>query len=141
MPRPIGDPFRRSQMRVEFAGGGMHVGDRRAGELELAARLDRDRAAFLRRQTDDVAGIEDRLPAGLATDAFQQRPDAAVARIGNRFAGLGVEGDLLVLGADREGFARLLAGREPVDQFDARGERCRIGHVARHALPRREIMG
>ena len=75
--------------------------ERRAGELELAARLERDRAAADRvGEPDDVLAVHDRLPA-------EQRcmpraaPDAARALVGDRRMVVRVEAELLVLGAER----------------------------------------
>ena len=114
-------------MGAQLPRGLMHVGDRRARELELPAGLDRDCAAAARvGQADDVARIEDGLPAGLAAEPFEQRLDADVPTVGNGRQGLLVERYRLVLGAEREGLARLLAGREPRDQFGTRRDRGRV---------------
>ena len=52
--------------------------DRRAGELELAAGLERDRAAAVGAgEADDMAVIDDRLPAEPRLHAFEQVADAA----------------------------------------------------------------
>ena len=59
--------------------------DRRAGQFELAAGLERDRAAAGHvDQADDVAALDDRLPAEQVLHAFEQRADAAPAVVGNR---------------------------------------------------------
>ena len=55
----------------------MHGFDLRAGELELAARLERDRAAAGDvEKADDVWPFHDGLPAEKVLHAFEQRADA-----------------------------------------------------------------
>ena len=105
--------------------------DRRAGQLELAAGLERDRAAAGHvGQADDVRPLHDRLPAEQRLHAFEQRADAARAVIGHRLVAGEREGELLVLGADPELLGRLLAGGEPRDELVARFDRRHIdsGH-------------
>ena len=88
---------------MQLGAGLVHGLDRRAGQLELAARLERDRAAAGHvEQADDVAVLDDRLPAEQMLHAFEQRADAAAAVIGNRAVALDREGEFLVLGADAE---------------------------------------
>src|SRR5581483_5291764 len=81
---------------------------------------------------DDVAVLEDRLPAEQVLHAFEQRPDAAPSGIGDRPAVLAREGEFFVLGADTEVRARPAAGREPGDQFVARLDRRHIDLVTGH---------
>ena len=65
-------------MRDQFAAGLVHGLDRRAGQLELAARLERDRAAAGDvGKADDVGPLHDRLPAEQMLHAVEQRADAA----------------------------------------------------------------
>ena len=59
------------QMRVYLVAGLMDVFQLRAGQLELPARLQRDRAAVLMTQRDDVVAFVDRHPAE-ALHAFEQ---------------------------------------------------------------------
>ena len=101
------------EMRVHLAAGVVQRFQRRAGELELAAGLERDRAAADRvGEPDDVVGVEDRLPAEERLHAFEQRADAARPVIGHRRVAVLVEAELLVLGADPPFVARLAAGFE-----------------------------
>ena len=52
--------------------------DRRAGQFELSARLERDRAAAGHvRKADDVLALHDRLPAEQVLHADEQRADRA----------------------------------------------------------------
>ena len=81
----------------------MHRLDRRARELELAARFERDGAAACHiEQADDVAVLDDRVPAEQVLHALEQCADAAPARIGHRAAPLDGESEFLVLGAKPE---------------------------------------
>ena len=112
----------------------MHGLDRRAGKLELAARLERDRAAAGDvEQADDIAVLDDRLPAEQVLHAFEQRADAAAPVIGDRAVALDREHELLVLGADAELRLRLAARLEPRDQLVARFDRRHVDLVASHA--------
>ena len=66
-------------MRMHLAAGLVERLQRRAGELELPAGLERDRAAAGRvDQPDDVLAVEDRVPAEQRLHAFEQRADAAL---------------------------------------------------------------
>ena len=68
------------QVRHQLRGGLMHGLDWRAGQFELAARLERDRAtAGDVEQADDVAVFDDWLPAEQMLHAFEQCADAAAA--------------------------------------------------------------
>ena len=85
-------------MRVEFGG------DRVDGGLEEA---------------DQRALVLDRRPAEAPLGAFEQGPDAALARVGyGRPAGR-IEGKFLVLDADAERLRRLAARRQPLHQIVA----------------------
>ena len=60
----------------------MHGFHRRARQFELAAGLQRNRAAAGDViQPDDVAALHDRLPAEQELHAFEQRADAARALV------------------------------------------------------------
>ena len=74
------------------------VGDRSPGELELAARLDRQlrRAA---RQRDRVAALEHRRPAVRREPRHHGR-DPAIANVRRRGAGRRIDADQLELAAD-----------------------------------------
>ncbi len=75
--------------------------ERRARQLELPARLERDRAAAGHvGEADDVRPVHDRLPAEQMLHAVQQRTDRAAALVGHRLVRIGGERELLVLGAD-----------------------------------------
>src|SRR5665811_673019 len=93
---------------------------RRAGEFELAARLQADRAAdgaIGAGQRDDVAVLADGVPAIAIVVGFEQRLDAAVAPIGHRRVVLDVETELLVLGADAPFVFGLRPGLQIGDEF------------------------
>ena len=63
----------------------MHGLERRAGQFELPAGLERDRAAAGDVvEPDDVVALHDRLPAEQELHAFEQRADAARAVIRHR---------------------------------------------------------
>ena len=71
-------------MRHQFRLGLVHGLDRRAGQFELPAGLQRNRAAAGDVvEPDDVAALHDRLPAEQELHAFEQRADAARAFIGH----------------------------------------------------------
>ena len=111
----------------------MHGLDRRAGQFELPAGLERNGAAAGDvEQADDVAVLDDRFPAEQMLHAFEQRADAAAAVIGNRPASLDRERKFFVLGADAELRLRLHALREPRDQFVARFDRRHVDLVTGH---------
>ena len=117
----------------------MHVFDRRAGQFELAARLQRNGAAMGDvEQADDVVALHDRLPAEDIVHAFQQRADRAAAGIGHRAVGVDREGEFLVLGADAPIRLRLAARFEPGDEFVARLDRGHVDLVTSHAEVQRE---
>ncbi len=109
---------------------------RRAGQFELSARLQRDRPAAIRPgQADDMAGIDDRLPAEPLLHALQQGTDATGAGaplIGDGSEIALIEREFLVLGADPEGRGLFLAVGDPRNQFGLGIDRGRIGHVASH---------
>ena len=116
---------------INSRAGLVHGFDRRAGEFELAARLQRDGAAAGDvEQADDVVVLHDRLPAEQVVHAVEQRADAARALIGHRAVVFEHEGEFLVLGADAELLARLAAGFQPRDEFVAAFDRAsgRSGH-------------
>ena len=101
MPQRLRDFAHLGEMRHQFARGLVHGFDLRARQFELAARLERDRAAAGDvEQADDVRPFHDRLPAEQMLHAFEQRADAALALIGHRTVALEREGEFLVLGAD-----------------------------------------
>ena len=121
------------QMRHQLGLGLVHGLDRRAGQLELAAGLQRNRAApgdVV--EPDDVAALHDRLPAEQKLHAFEQRADAARAFVGHGLTALQRERGLLVLGTDAELGRRLAAGLEPRDEFVTRLQRRHIDLVTRH---------
>ena len=120
-------------MRHQFGLGLVHGLDRRAGQFELPAGLQRDRAAAGDVvEADDVALLHDRLPAEQKLHAFEQRADAARAFIGHGLMAIQRERRLLVLGADAEIGRRLHAGLDPRDEFVARMQRRHIDLVTRH---------
>ena len=64
--------------------------------------------------------------------AFEQRPDAARARIWHRPVTIEGEGELLMLGADAKLRLRLAALLEPGDEFVARLDGRHVDLVASH---------
>ena len=120
-------------MLVRFLAGLVQRLDRRAGQFELAARLDRDCAhTMLFAKADDVLAIHDRLPAEFGLHALQQRRDAGFPIVGNRAVVGAEEGELLVLGADPELLLRLRPcvhiGRHVIEG----AERGLVGRVTGH---------
>ena len=112
----------------------MHGLYRRAGQFELAARLQRNGAAVGDvEQADDLVALHDRLPAEQVGHAVEQRTDRAAAGIGHRPVILDREGELLVLGADAELFRRRASRFEPGDEFVARLNRRHVDLVTSHA--------
>ena len=121
------------QMRHQLAAGLVDGLDRRAGQFELPARLERDRAAAGHvREADDVRPVHDRLPAEQMLHADEQRADRALPVIGHRIVPAGGEGELLVLGADPELRLRLRALLEPRDELVARFDRRQVHYVTGH---------
>ncbi len=111
----------------------MHGLERRARQLELTARLERDRAAAGDvEHPDDVAVLDDRFPAEQVLHAFEQGMDAAAAVVRNGIMTLDGEHEFLVLGADAELRLRLTALGEPRDQFVARFDRRHVDLVTSH---------
>ena len=127
------------EMREQFGGGLVHVFDRRAGQFELAARLQRNGAAAGDvEHADDVVALHDRLPAEDVVHALEQRADRAAAGIGHGPVVFDREGEFLVLGADAELVLRLAARFEPGDEFVARLDRGHVDLVTSHAEVRHE---
>src|SRR5262249_40632993 len=109
--------------------------DRRARELELAARLERDRpAAGDVAEPDDVLPLHDRLPAEEVAHAVEQRADAARAVVGHRLVTGEREGEFVVLGADAEPLPRLVARLEPRDKLVSGLDRRHVDLVTGHAV-------
>ena len=132
----LADRLRVGQMLRRFAGGLVQGPQRRTRQLELPARLERNRsAAGLVGETDGVVALDDRLPAGPLLHALQQGADAPAAFIGNGGGIRPVEWNLLVLGAEPPCLARLLAGGDPFHEFRPCTDGGRIGYVPRHASP------
>ena len=85
MPSGARDFAQLRQMRDQLAAGLVHGLDRRAGQFELAARLQRNRAAAGDvEHADDVVALHDRLPAEQVLHALEQRADRARALVGHR---------------------------------------------------------
>ena len=111
----------------------MHSFNRRARKLELSAGLERDRAtAGDVEQADDVAVLDDRLPAQKVLHAFEQRTDTAAPLIGDRIVAGDREHELLVLGPDAELRLRLHPCLEPRDELFARFDRRHVDLVTSH---------
>ena len=121
------------EMGVALAAGLVDRLERCAREFELAAGFERDRALSGRLdEPDDVTGIDDRIPAEHLTHAFEQRPDAVVAAIGNRRIAVDVERKLFVLRSDPPPGFGLLALRHVADQRVKALDGAGIGGVTRH---------
>ena len=104
----------------------MHVRQRLARQLELAARLQRDRAARLALgafQRDDGVALPDGLPAVPVDQALHQGAHAALALVRHGLQGVGAEEELLVLGADAPALRRLRACGDPGDEVVTRVHR------------------
>ena len=126
-------------MGEQFACRLMHGLDRRAGQLELPAGLERDRAAAGHvGEPDDVVALHDRLPAEQMLHAIEQRADAARPAIGHGPMAIHGEDEFLVLGADAEFRLRLAARLKPRDQLVARTDRRHVDLVAGHSGFRRK---
>ena len=133
MPERRRDLAHLRQMRHQLGLGLVHGLDRRAGQFELPAGLQRNRAAAGDVvKPDDVAALHDRLPAEQKLHAFEQRADAARAFIRHGLMALERERRLLVLGADAEFGRRLHARFQPRHEFVARLQRRHIDLVTRH---------
>ena len=90
-------------MLAELLVGLVHAFERRARQLELAARLEADRAAFpavLAAQRDDVAVLGDGIPAEALGSVSSSVLIPRSPVIWHRRVALAVEAELLVLGAD-----------------------------------------
>ena len=122
MPNGVGDLLHLVEVGVHLAAGLVQGLQRRARQLELAARLQRDVAAGLL-QRDRESLLEDGLPAEAGGQALQQGADAARALVGQPAQVLLGEAELLVLGADPPGGARLAALLQIGHQLAAIGDR------------------
>ena len=69
-------------MTIELGSGQVRVVERRARELELPSRLERDGAlAVCVIEADQVSPSSMRVPAKMGAHAFEQRPDPTLAAI------------------------------------------------------------
>ncbi len=89
--------------------------ERRARELELATRLERDAGAGAQ-ERDRIVALDDRLPAK-PRHAFEHGADAVRPVIGQGLQRRGMEAELLVLGAHPPRRGRLVAGSKVLDQL------------------------
>ena len=83
MPSALPASRTSSRWRLRLRGGLVQRGDRRARQLELPARLQRDRLRALPLrplQRDDIVALDDRLPAEATDHLLHQRADAVRAR-------------------------------------------------------------
>ncbi len=105
----------------------------RAGELELSARLERNgRPALPVVEADQLAGVLDPLPAERGVDPLEQRPDAPLARVGDRGEAVAEKEHLLVLRADPELAGRLAPFFEPGGERVTRFDDVSVDDVASH---------
>ena len=110
---------------------------RRAGELELAAGLERDRpSALFVEKADEMAAVLDPLPAEAGVHALEQRADPPLPLVRDRRAGRPVEQDLLVLGANAQRRVMLASGFEPGRERVASFDNFPIDDVASHSAIR-----
>src|SRR5262249_39586740 len=119
------------EMGIGLVAGLMQRLQRRAGELELPAGLQRD-VATVARERDRLAGFFYRLPPE-PSEAFEQRADAgALTLVGQRPQIVEAENEFLVLRTDAPTRRRLGALRDVLDELAlvgdemaATGRRCR----------------
>ena len=91
------------QMTIEFVCGRVRVGERRARELKLSSRLERDGALAVGViKADQVLAVLDTVPAEMGAHAFQERPDPPLAPIRDRGMIAAIEWDFFVFRADPE---------------------------------------
>ena len=123
-------------MSLQFVGDFVNRCERRSGELELAARLERNRAlADLVIEPDQAGMVVDRRPAEARLHALQQGLDAAAPFVGHRRRPGLIEHDLLVLGADAKLLGRLAALLKPARQLVPRFNDFSVADVTRHEPP------
>ena len=127
----VGDLFDLHQMLAGLVADVVHILQRRAGQFELPARLQRDRRrhplVVLPFQGDDIAGLLDGAPAE-PLQPRQHRQDAGVALIGRAAQGRAVEAEFLVLRPDAPLRLRLGTLRHGADQV-VPGKRRSVGHA------------
>ena len=122
-------------MRHQLGAGLVHGLHRRAGQFELAAGLERYRAAAgYVEQADDVVALHDRLPAEQMLHAFEQRADASAARhkATGRWPST-VKANFSCSVPMRILRLRLAARLEPRDELVARLDRRHVDLVTSHA--------
>jgi hypothetical protein len=107
---PRGSETRADQVEVlmELAAGLEDRAQRGTRQLELAARLERDAGPSFSSATN-ASLLAHRRPVVLLGDGGEQVLDAGLARVGHGPQVFDADPDLLVLGADPERLARLLA--------------------------------
>ncbi len=128
------------QMPAGFRAGLVQGFQRRAGQLELAGRLQTD-AAIGTRKGYHIAAFHNRLPTE-AGEGSEQVADAARLVVGRCPAIFGAEHEFLVLGADPPLFARLFAGFEQADHVGLALDEsaipqgfCPVAHASRLSDP------
>ena len=85
----------------------VNIFERRAGQLQLSARLQRD-IAVARRQRDGVAVFHDRLPAE-TLKTFEKLADTPGSLIGDGLKRIQLEDEFFVFGSDPPVLGRLAA--------------------------------
>src|SRR5690606_19487245 len=116
-PRHLADLV---EVVVHLGAGVVDRFQRRAGELELAAGLQRHAGAVLG-EGDDVVALLDGRPAE-ALQPLEQRAYAARALVGQRPEVVERIAELLVLGADAPSLRWLAAGLEIFDELSLAGD-------------------
>ena len=105
------------EMTIELVRGRVRVVERRARELKLSSRLERDgplAASVIK--ADQVLAVLNAVPAEMGAHAFEERPDPSLAPIRDgRMIGA-IERDFLVFRADPEWARRLASRLEPGDE-------------------------
>jgi hypothetical protein len=117
----VGHAFQLTQVFIELGGDGVQIGKRGAAQLELRARLERDRGGPAReRDHRAIGGFALRRP----TLAFERGEDARdVVRVVDRLAALGEDRELLRLGTDAPRARGLLGLPEDFEELVAVAER------------------
>src|SRR5580704_7860146 len=121
-------------MSRQLARGLVHGFELRAGQFELAARLERDRAAAGDVvKADHVRPFHDGIPAENELHAFEQRANAARALVRHGAVPFEREGELLVLSTDAKLRLRPDALRNPSDELVPPLDWRQVDLITRHA--------
>ncbi len=111
----LGDRANLRQVCVDLLAGLVQVVEQCTGQLQLAARFERDRTARAL-QRDDLTLFFDAPPAELLRHAFKQGADAAFTGIADRAQTIDLKSELFMFGADPPLLGWPTAGLEKLDQ-------------------------